>query len=573
MTADVDRGAGEWTRHRVLRRLVDAVAWITWREVAIDDLEATDDGPVLLVANHFGGLSDAIVLMSVLPRRPRILADDAIWKVPVAKQVMEWVGAIPVHRGHSGKTDNTDMFAAAHDALADGELVLIFPEGITREEPSIGRVRSGAARIAIGAQDAGVRGIRIVPAGIHYDDKAAFRSVVYVREGQPIDLDRELAELPPAQSPDLPPVSESPDPAQSSYPAESPDPELSHDHAPEPEPHGAGAGPRAAEPAGHVEQVGSPAQAAERDEVERLTGLIAERLRDTAPDYDDWREARALQMAAEAFLRSIEPDEPVPVGLRDRLGAWLAERPDAEQVEEVADAYRTALSQVGATDAWAAHGSTKLNRRRIVTAVTWLLMLPYALMGLVAWSVPSMLTWAVSRLRLAPAVMATVLPIVALVLFGITTGVWMWVGWRWDDSSGLITAVIVLPITFAALALVIERGLLWWRWLRNRVVTLGGRGRRLGDLRAEVVGAVADRVAAELVQGVASGIPSEAADSTPTATTPTAQSTTLTIPSASTPPVPTPPVPTPPVSTRPTSVPETRPATSPAQGPDAGSAS
>ncbi|MHB1139016.1 MAG: 1-acyl-sn-glycerol-3-phosphate acyltransferase [Microthrixaceae bacterium] len=457
---------GVWARHRALRRLVDAVAWVTWREVAIDDLDATDTGPVLLVANHFGGVSDAIVLMSVLPRRPRILADDAIWKVPVARQVMQWVGAIPVHRGHSGSTDNADMFAAAHDALADGELVLIFPEGITREEPSIGRVRSGAARIAIGAKAAGVDGIRIVPAGLHYSDKAAFRSVVYVREGQPIDLDAEIgADLDDAAT----------------------DPQVSAEH----------------EETEHeeTEHEETEQEELEREEVERLTGLIAQRLRDSAPDYDDWREARALQMAAEVFLRSLEPDEPVPVGLRDRLGAWLADRPDPDRIVEVADTYRHALSQVGATDEWAAHGGARLNRRRLFTAVTWLLMVPYALMGIVAWAAPSVLTWAVSKLRLAPAVMATVLPIVALLWFGAMTGAWVWVGWERDRSSGVVTALIVLPITFAAMGLVVERGLLWARWVRNRLTTLGGRGRRLADLRAAVVAVVAEEVAAELRTG------------------------------------------------------------------------
>lgn len=445
-----EAGAGAWVCHRVLRRLVDAVAWVTWREVAIDDLDATAEGPVLVVANHFGGASDAIVLMSVLPRRPRILADDAIWRIPVARQVMEWIGAIPVHRGHSGTTDNTDMFAAAHDALADGELVLIFPEGITREEPSIGRVRSGAARIAIGARAAGVRGIRIVPAGLHYEDKAAFRSVVYVREGTPIDLDREIARADRAAGDD----------------------------------------------AVGTHAVGSHAVGddLEHHEVERLTGLIAERLRDTAPDYDDWREARALQMAAEVFLRSLEPDGPVPVGLRDRMGAWLAERSDADDLVEVADAYRTALAQTGATDAWASRGSGRLTRRRLLTVLVWLLMLPYALIGLVVWSVPSVLTWLTSKLRLAPAVMASVMPFAALVWFGLATGAWLWVGWDRNETSGVVTAAVVLPVSFAALGLVIERGLLWLRWIRNRLTTGGRRGRRLHELRAQVVSAVSDDV-------------------------------------------------------------------------------
>jgi 1-acyl-sn-glycerol-3-phosphate acyltransferase len=440
---DPDDDPGAWIHHRVLRRLVDAIAFLTWREVAIDDLEATDDGPVLLVSNHFGGVSDALVLMSVLPRRPRILADDAIWKVPVAKQVMEWIGAIPVHRGHAGTTDNADMFAAAHEALADGELVLIFPEGITREEPSIGEVRSGAARIAIGARARGVDGVRIVPVGLHYEDKAAFRSVVYVREGQPIDLDAELVDEP-------------------------------------------------AEPADAGDAV------AEHEEVERLTELIARRLRDTAPDYDDWREARALQMGAEAFLRSLDPDESVPIGLRDRLGAWLARRDDADELVEVADRYRRALSHAGATDAWAAQGRALLSRRRIVTLVTWLLMLPYALLGLVAWAVPAVLTWAVSRVRLAPAVMATVLPLAAFVLFGATSFGWLWWAWDRDRSTAVVTFAVLGPVTFTAMVLVIERGLLWTRWLRNRLNTLGGRRRHLADLRAEVVAGVAERVGGSL---------------------------------------------------------------------------
>lgn len=439
MTAEATPPAGDWSRHRVQRRLVDAVAWVTWREVAFDDLDATSSGPVLLVANHFGGVSDAVVLMSVLPRRPRILADDHIWKFPVAKQGMNWIGAIPVHRGNSGNTDNTDMFASAERALGDGELVMIFPEGITREEPSIGRVRSGAARIAIGARAAGVTGIRIVPVGIHYDDKAAFRSVVYVRKGEPIDLDAELATA-----------------------GESLD------------------------------------SSCDRELAERLTTLIADRLRATAPDYDDWREARALQMGAEVFLRSLEPDEAVPVGLRDRLASWLARRVDADHIVELADDYRAALSQNGATDEWAAQGNARLTRRRTMTVAVWLLMLPYALMGVAAWAVPSALTWLVSKARLAPAVMATVLPLVALVLFGLTTGFWLWFGWDLAGSAGAVTAAVVLPVTFAALGLVVERGLLWLRWLRNRVRTRGRRGSQLAELRDAVRSAVAVEVASGL---------------------------------------------------------------------------
>ena len=340
-------GAGSWTHHALQLRLVDAIRALTWREVAAGDLAPTESGPVLLVSNHFGGAADAIVLMSVLPRRPRILADDTIWRYPVARQVMEWLGAIPVHRGrsrtggeaHSG-ADNTDMFASSHEALAEGESVLIFPEGITREEPSIGEVKSGAARIALGALTAGVEGLRIVPVGIHYDDKAAFRSSVYVRRGEPIDLDALVAE--------------------------------------------AGLDPSA-----------DPEILTDRQSVEELTRMIEDRLRASAPNYDDWRQARSLQSASEAFLRALAPDRSVPIGLRDRLASWLAAHDESDQVEDAATRYRSELERNGLDDAWAVEGEGGLRWRNVAKVLTWVLMLPYRLLGLVAQSEPVALTSAV----------------------------------------------------------------------------------------------------------------------------------------------------------------------------------
>lgn len=453
-------GAGAWQNHRILRRLIDSVAWVTWREVAIDDLNATATGPVLLVANHFGGVSDAIVLMSVLPRRPRVLADDQIWKVPVIRSVMNGIGAIPVHRGNRGSTDNTDMFASAQEALARGEMVLIFPEGITREEPSIGKVRSGAARIAVGAREAGVKGVRIVPAGIHYEDKAAFRSAVFVREGEPIDVDAEVAKAAG----------------------------------------GLGGSPEVVDTGGTVgdgEERSVEEHGEERRSVERLTSLIEESLRASAPDYDDWREARALQTASEAFLRSLEPQRPVPVGLRDRLASWLAAR-EPQELTDCADRYFSALDHTGATDAWASQGRKLISLTRVLMAIIWVLLLPYAALGAVAWAVPALITWLVSKIRMAPAVMATVLPLVALFLFGVTTGFWLWTGWSRNRFAGIVTVALVLPVGFAAFVVVVERGLLWLRWSQNRVMTIGGRGRRLGDLRSEMVSMVADEVLAGL---------------------------------------------------------------------------
>ena len=433
--------AGSWRDHRVQWRLVKLISGVTWRAVESDDTAATESGPVLLVANHFGGAADAVVLMDVLPRRPRILADDQIWTVLVARQMMEWLGAIPVHRGHGHEgSDNTDMFSECHTALAEGDMLLIFPEGITRDEPSIGKVRTGAARIAIGAHDAGVRGLRIVPVGIHYDDKAAFRSSVYVHTGQVIDVDREVQEA-------------------------------------------------LAEP-GETDE--------EHVEVDALTDLIERRLREAAPDFSDWRQARSLQLASEAFLRTLQPDSPVPAGLRNRLASWLAHRDDSAGLADLAGGYRKALAHSGLADGWAAEGGRRVNLHSLWVLFAWLVMLPYAALGAVLCGAPMVLTWLLSKLRLAPAMMATVLPLAGAILFGITWIVWLVFGYQQGEMAGLLAAGVVFPVSFMALMLVTERAHLWLTGLHNRVFSVGHHGHRLAAQRRELVDAVAGEVLADL---------------------------------------------------------------------------
>ena len=82
------------------------------------------------------------------------------------------------------------MFAACHEALAEGAHIALYPEGGVHREPRMIPLKTGTARIALGAAaDDGVRGIEIVPIGLVYDDKARFRSQVAIHIGQGIDVD------------------------------------------------------------------------------------------------------------------------------------------------------------------------------------------------------------------------------------------------------------------------------------------------------------------------------------------------------------------------------------------------
>lgn len=94
-------------------------------------------GPAILVANHNSHL-DTLVLMSLFPLRdiPKIrpvAAEDYFlssrWRAWFSLNV---IGIVPIARRRH--TDLDALFAPCRDALARGEIVIVYPEG-TRGEP------------------------------------------------------------------------------------------------------------------------------------------------------------------------------------------------------------------------------------------------------------------------------------------------------------------------------------------------------------------------------------------------------------------------------------------------------
>ena len=78
--------------------------------------------------------------------------------------------------------------------LARGGMVAVFPEGISHDEPGLQPLRTGAARIALGAAAAGLDHVETVAVGLVYDDKQRFRSRALVRVGVPEPVSRWMDE-------------------------------------------------------------------------------------------------------------------------------------------------------------------------------------------------------------------------------------------------------------------------------------------------------------------------------------------------------------------------------------------
>ncbi|MDI1242859.1 MAG: lysophospholipid acyltransferase family protein [bacterium] len=150
---------------------------------------------VIFVMNHPNGLVDPALVFVALPRRISFLAKSTLFKMPVISFLLQTVEALPVYRKIDAEADvsqNQKTFRAAEERLRKGGSIALFPEGISHNSPTLLPLKTGAARIAIGAVSIGDDPIdlRIVPVGLHYTNKTTFRSEGLLHFGEAFQVER-----------------------------------------------------------------------------------------------------------------------------------------------------------------------------------------------------------------------------------------------------------------------------------------------------------------------------------------------------------------------------------------------
>lgn len=432
------------TQHGMFRRAARGTANLVYREIDVHLAGAAfPGGSALLVANHFGGLADGVLLIDSAPRMPRVVARGVIWKVPIVGRLASAAGMIPVHRAADGgaRASNDQMFSSAYSALDDGDLVLIFPEGVTQDVPHMAQVRTGAARIALGARRSGAGGLSIIPVGVHYEDKAGFRSRALVNIGEPVDLEE------------------------------------------------------------WVQSRGEVRDGADdREAVRELTELINVRLRHVAPDYPDWSQAHALEAVAQVLLTDVDDGRQPSTRYGDvaLLASRLNRLPEPQRTElvDLGGTYRAALAAAGTTDQAVATAGTRRTRSFgwVLDILLVLLLAPFALLGLMAAAFPLLLVTIASKLNIAPAVRATVVPGLAALLFTVEWVLLTLKAGRDLGGEAALATVVLFPFFVGALFLVVEKVTLLWRQWR------GGRQPRKEALRGlqPLRGALSDKAWAAL---------------------------------------------------------------------------
>ncbi len=159
-------------------------------EVAGFDNIPKDRG-VIFCANHVNALVDPILVQAASTKVMRPLARSGLFKKLWLKPVLKIIGAVPIYRSQDKGIDtaqNEDTFKRVYELLEQGEWIIIFPEGQSHSQSKIQKLKTGAARMALGTIQRGKTEPVLIPVGLTFTNKGNFRGDVLVYFGPPVDL-------------------------------------------------------------------------------------------------------------------------------------------------------------------------------------------------------------------------------------------------------------------------------------------------------------------------------------------------------------------------------------------------
>ena len=130
----------------LLRFLAWVLSHVLYRVRSIGTDRLPDSGPVILVCNHVSFI-DAVLIMGASPRPIRFVMDHQIFRIPVLSTFFRQLKAIPIA---SAKVDAATLHRAhesIEQALDEGEMVCIFPEGRITDTGELSPFKQGVRRI------------------------------------------------------------------------------------------------------------------------------------------------------------------------------------------------------------------------------------------------------------------------------------------------------------------------------------------------------------------------------------------------------------------------------------------
>ncbi|HEY0050549.1 MAG TPA: lysophospholipid acyltransferase family protein [Pyrinomonadaceae bacterium] len=230
-------GKGSFARQS-LHAFISIALRLFFRRIEASNVEKVPkQGAVIFVLNHPNGAVDPALVFVSLPRRVSFLAKSTLFSIPVGGFLLRTLEALPVYRRIDAAGDmskNVRTFEVCRELLSRGRCIAIFPEGISHDETKLQPMKTGAARIALGAlsldstssNEAEARAsvkarnvaeaenhpqidaashnlksdvpgavtenrfnLKIMAVGLYYTSKTAFRSEALIRYGEIFDVE------------------------------------------------------------------------------------------------------------------------------------------------------------------------------------------------------------------------------------------------------------------------------------------------------------------------------------------------------------------------------------------------
>ena len=183
-------GTGSETLFKIWQGFCRLICRVFYRKVEVlGNIPQVETGGVIVCANHVNALVDPVVVQAATSRKLRPLARSGLFHSPFAP-ILKAIGAVPIfRRGDPGvnTSQNLDSFSKCYELLAQNEALIIFPEGQSHGDPHLHQLKTGAARMALGAISVNQQ-VTVIPAGLTFGSKRRFRSRVLVNFGSAIDL-------------------------------------------------------------------------------------------------------------------------------------------------------------------------------------------------------------------------------------------------------------------------------------------------------------------------------------------------------------------------------------------------
>jgi 1-acyl-sn-glycerol-3-phosphate acyltransferase len=155
-------------------------------------LQLNDHGktPLILACNHPNSFLDALIIASHYKRPVYFLARGDIFSSPFVRPVLQMMNMIPIFRMQEGKQhlkQNETTFTRCLEVLKDNGVILIFSEGICRNEWSVRPLKKGTARLAwMAINDKQICNLTIAPISLSYSSFKHLPITVDALEGKTV---------------------------------------------------------------------------------------------------------------------------------------------------------------------------------------------------------------------------------------------------------------------------------------------------------------------------------------------------------------------------------------------------